>query len=140
MPPDRHVILGVGAVVVQDARLLMIERAGTSTYGADGAGTWTVPGGWVEAGEQIEATAVRETHEETSVIVAAPGEPAMLICRGVRDDWIVSAFVPCQYVMGEPRVTEPDKCPRVEWVRFSAVESRPLFPVFQEWWRRWPGR
>jgi len=61
--------LSVGAVAVQDHRLLMIRR------GSDpGQGRWSLPGGRVEHGETMAEAVVREVHEETglSVMVGAP--------------------------------------------------------------------
>jgi ADP-ribose pyrophosphatase YjhB (NUDIX family) len=61
--PDRP-LLGVGAVVFHEGKVLLIER-GTEPL----KGWWTVPGGLVEIGERLEAAAGRETLEETGLIV-----------------------------------------------------------------------
>jgi ADP-ribose pyrophosphatase YjhB (NUDIX family) len=63
---------GVGAAaVVRDAggRVLLVRRAG----GAARAGLWSVPAGFVDAGEEIRAAARRELEEETG-LVAEIGE------------------------------------------------------------------
>ena len=52
----------VGAVVVDDDRLLMIRRG----HGP-AAGTWSVPGGRVEWGETVAEAVVRELREEAGV-------------------------------------------------------------------------
>lgn len=54
----------VGAVVVDDSRLLMIRRG----HGP-AAGEWSVPGGRVEAGETLAEALVREVAEETGIEV-----------------------------------------------------------------------
>jgi len=57
------VVLAVGAVVVDAAgRVLLVQRARPP-----GAGSWSLPGGRVEAGESLEAAIVRETWEETAL-------------------------------------------------------------------------
>jgi 8-oxo-dGTP diphosphatase len=61
--PDRP-LLGVGAVVFNDGKVLLIERGKEPLKG-----WWTVPGGLVEIGERLEAAAGRETLEETGLIV-----------------------------------------------------------------------
>ena len=63
---------GVGAAaVVRDAagRVLLVRRG----VGATRAGLWSVPAGFVDAGEEIRAAARRELEEETG-LVAEIGE------------------------------------------------------------------
>jgi mutator protein MutT len=52
----------VGAVVVDDGRLLLIRRGRGVA-----AGAWSVPGGRVEAGETVGEAVVRELAEETGL-------------------------------------------------------------------------
>jgi 8-oxo-dGTP diphosphatase len=52
----------VGAVVVEDGRLLLIRRGR-----GPGQGEWSVPGGRVEAGELMAEAVVRELAEETGL-------------------------------------------------------------------------
>ncbi|MEO6989654.1 MAG: NUDIX hydrolase [Aquihabitans sp.] len=54
--------LVVGAVVVDDERLLLIRRATEP-----GANTWAFPGGRVEHGEMIAEAVTRELREETGI-------------------------------------------------------------------------
>jgi 8-oxo-dGTP diphosphatase len=52
----------VGAVAVDDERLLLVRRGN-----APGAGSWSVPGGRVEPGETVGEAVVREVREETGL-------------------------------------------------------------------------
>jgi 8-oxo-dGTP diphosphatase len=54
--------LCVGAVVLDDERLLLIRRG----HGP-AAGEWSIPGGRVEWGETVAEAVVRELQEETGV-------------------------------------------------------------------------
>jgi 8-oxo-dGTP diphosphatase len=57
-------LLGVGAVVVRDGQVLLIERGQEPLKGH-----WTLPGGLVEAGEHLECAVRREMLEETGLEV-----------------------------------------------------------------------
>jgi ADP-ribose pyrophosphatase YjhB (NUDIX family) len=54
--------LCVGAVVVDDGRLLLVRRGRPP-----GVGLWSVPGGRVESGETMAEAVVRELEEETAL-------------------------------------------------------------------------
>jgi ADP-ribose pyrophosphatase YjhB (NUDIX family) len=61
--PDRPVV-GVGAVIVDGDRVLLVRRANPPLQGE-----WSVPGGAVEIGETLEAAVAREVLEETGLQV-----------------------------------------------------------------------
>ena len=61
--PDRPFV-GVGAVIVQDGKVLLVKRKYEPL-----AGQWSLPGGAVEVGETLEACLVREMLEETGLEV-----------------------------------------------------------------------
>jgi len=57
-------LVGVGAVVVRDGKILLVKRAFEP-----GAGKWSVPGGLVELGETLSEACEREAEEETGIKV-----------------------------------------------------------------------
>jgi ADP-ribose pyrophosphatase YjhB (NUDIX family) len=61
--PERPMV-GVGGVVVQDGRALLIRRGSAPLKGE-----WSIPGGLLEAGETLEQGVVRELAEETGLDV-----------------------------------------------------------------------
>lgn len=61
-------VVGVGAVVVEDGALLLVQRGQ-----APAKGLWAVPGGRVEADETVRAAVAREAAEETGLIVEVGG-------------------------------------------------------------------
>jgi ADP-ribose pyrophosphatase YjhB (NUDIX family) len=63
--PDRPMV-GVGAVVIKDGKILVVKRAFEP-----GAGKWSVPGGLVELGEKLSEACAREAEEETGLKVEA---------------------------------------------------------------------
>lgn len=76
--PERP-LLGVGAVVFDGGKVLLIERGKEPLKG-----WWTFPGGLVEAGERLEAAVRRETLEETELSVR-PAAVAALFQRIMPD-------------------------------------------------------
>jgi 8-oxo-dGTP diphosphatase len=61
--PDRPIV-GVGAVIVRDDRVLVVRRATEPLKGE-----WSVPGGMLELGEKLKDGIVREVQEETGLLV-----------------------------------------------------------------------
>lgn len=61
--PERPIV-GVGAVVVRDGAVLLVQRAGEPLKGQ-----WTLPGGAVELGETLTEALQRELREETGLEV-----------------------------------------------------------------------
>jgi 8-oxo-dGTP diphosphatase len=63
--PDRPIV-GVGAVIIDQGRVLLIKRGSPPLLGE-----WSLPGGVVELGETLRAAAEREALEETGLLVKA---------------------------------------------------------------------
>lgn len=61
--PDRPIV-GVGALVLVDGRVVLVKRAHEPLKGE-----WNLPGGVVELGETLEAACAREVREETGLEV-----------------------------------------------------------------------
>ena len=59
-----HPIVGVGAVIVQNGKLLIVKRGVEP-----GKGKWSIPGGAVELGETVRDATIREAKEETGLKV-----------------------------------------------------------------------
>jgi len=76
--PDRPYV-GVGAVIVQDGKVLLVKRRHEPM-----AGQWSLPGGAVEVGETLEACLVREMREETGLEIAV-GPVIEVLDRITRD-------------------------------------------------------
>jgi 8-oxo-dGTP diphosphatase len=88
--PDNPLV-GVGAVIVEDGRVLLIRRGQSPLLGE-----WSLPGGVLECGETLREAVIREAREETGLVVETRemlGVYERIICsdhgrsdRGRRDD------------------------------------------------------
>jgi ADP-ribose pyrophosphatase YjhB (NUDIX family) len=68
VPPRKYPprpVVGVGAVIVDEGRVVLIKRKYEPL-----AGQWSLPGGTLEIGESLEAGVAREMREETGLEVA----------------------------------------------------------------------
>jgi ADP-ribose pyrophosphatase YjhB (NUDIX family) len=64
--PDQPVV-GIGAVIIKEGEIALIKRGNEPSKGK-----WTIPGGLVELGENLEAAIIRETKEEVCLDVENP--------------------------------------------------------------------
>ncbi len=64
--PDQPVV-GIGAVIIKEGEIALIKRGNEPSKGK-----WTIPGGLVELGENLEAAVIRETKEEVCLDVENP--------------------------------------------------------------------
>lgn len=95
-------LMGVGAVIVHEERVLLIRRGSEPMKGC-----WSIPGGLVELGESIEAAVRRETLEETGLEV----EPVALVelldrihreATRVRYHYVIADYL-CRVIGGQAR-------------------------------------
>lgn len=94
-------LVGVGAVIVRDARVVLVKRGRAPLLGE-----WSIPGGLLEVGETLRQGAEREALEETGLTVRAT-ELLGVFERIVPDDekrmryhYVLIDFL-CEAVSGE---------------------------------------
>ena len=111
--------VAVHVLLIRDTTILLARRYNTGY--ADGQ--WSLPAGHVESGESVTAAAVREAREETGVVIR-PADLDVVHVMHRRDEsqreW-VNFFLATSRWEGEPRICEPDKCDRLEWVTYLAA-------------------
>jgi ADP-ribose pyrophosphatase YjhB (NUDIX family) len=72
-------LVGVGAIIIEDARVVLVKRAHPPLQAE-----WSIPGGVLEVGELVREAAIREAREETGLTVE-PGELLGVYDRVLRD-------------------------------------------------------
>lgn len=133
-------LVGVGAVVVHDGRVLLIRRGSEPLKGH-----WTLPGGMVEVGEALTAGVVREVHEETGLDVE-PLELIELLDRihregdRIRYHYVIADYL-CRVTGGELHAASDAEAvrwvERWEWNSHSALVLDPVtVRVVEKGWQR----
>jgi len=113
--------VGVGAVVIRDGKVLLVERERDP-----GKGQWAIPGGSVEIGETLQAAAEREILEETGIVIRA-GEPVHVFDLIEKDKTGALKFhyvivdLQSEYVSGEPIAADDAKDAR--WLAPADLDS-----------------
>ncbi|MFA6296495.1 MAG: NUDIX domain-containing protein [Patescibacteria group bacterium] len=95
--------------------------------GSHGSGEWCFPGGHLELGETFFQTAIRETKEETGLIV----KNCKLISlaeefRYLKSDGkhYVNIGILAEYKGGIPKVMEPKKCLKWKWFSLKKLPKK----------------
>ena len=107
--PDRPVV-GIGGVVIDDGRALLIRRGAEPLRGH-----WSIPGGTLEIGESLQAGVARELLEETGLevrvldvievfdrIFPAEDSASGSAPRGPRFHYVIVDYL-CERISGEAR-------------------------------------
>ena len=115
-------LVGVGAIIIEDARVVLVKRAHPPLQAQ-----WSIPGGVLEVGELVREAAIREAREETGLIV----EPEDLLGvydrvlrnpeRRVQYHYVLIDFL-CRRVGGE--LEAASDAAEVRW--FTREELPPL--------------
>lgn len=108
--PDRPLV-GVGAIIFNGNKVLLVKRGQKPALGK-----WSIPGGLVELGENLDSAVRREVLEEVGLDVRVKDLVAALD-RVIRDEqgrieyhYVLLDFI-CEWVHGEPKAaTDADEC------------------------------
>jgi 8-oxo-dGTP diphosphatase len=133
-------LVGVGAVVVEAGRVLLVRRGREPLKGQ-----WSLPGGMLEVGESLTEGVAREVQEETGLIVE-PVELIELLDRIHRDGqriryhYVIADYL-CRVTGGALKAAsdadETRWVERTEWNSHSALKLDPItVRVIEAGWQR----
>ena len=118
--PDRPLV-GVGAVIVRDDRVLLVRRGQAPLLGE-----WSLPGGVLECGETLREATIREAREETGLIVET-GELLGVYERVIRSEdgrvryhYVLIDFL-CRVVAGD--LNAGSDAADVRWFEFAELDG-----------------
>jgi 8-oxo-dGTP diphosphatase len=132
-------LVGVGAVVVEEGRVLLVRRGNEPLKGQ-----WTLPGGMLDVGEPLAQGVAREVREETGLDVEV-GELVELLDRIHRDGervryhYVIADYL-CRVTGGELRAASDAAAvrwvERAEWNSHSALVLDPVtVRVIEKGWQ-----
>lgn len=133
-------LVGVGAVVVNRGRVLLVRRGHEPLKGS-----WSLPGGLIELGEGLEDGLAREVNEETGLEIE-PVELIKLLDRihregvRVRYHYVIADYL-CRVTGGELKAaSDADEVrwvERAQWNSHSALALEPIaVQVIETGWQR----
>lgn len=110
------------AIIVQDGKVLMVRRRVS-----EGELMWQFPAGQIEDGEAAEDAAVRETIEETGLVVTSI---KLLGERIHPKTGRMMSYTACEPVQGEARVADEDELDAVAWVAHGEIADYVPYGLF----------
>lgn len=108
---------GVHVLLERDGRVLLMRRAGTGFFD----GLYSLPGGHVEEGESLRATAVREMREELGIELAESALAVVGVVHRRSDTNRIDFFLRASVWQGEPVIAETDRCDDLRWCAPDAL-------------------
>ncbi len=125
---ETHPIPSVGAVMIDDGRILVVQR-GRGAY----PGAWAIPGGRQRRGETMQEALRREVREETGLIIEV-GDPLWI--GDILDPTDPPAYhytvVDFAAFAIDGELEAGDDAADARWVDLAEVRDLPLTPTMEE--------
>ncbi len=120
--------LFVGAVVMQDGRVLLVRQS----PGHSLAGKWTIPWGRVEAGESPMSAAIRETLEEGGVEAKVEGLLGVQELPPPQQGAVALVYL-CRHVSGDPAPRDRE----TDAAEYCSIDGLDAKRGLMEPWSQW---
>lgn len=120
-------LVGVGVIIRDNDRYLLMKR-----HNSHGEGTWATPGGHLEFGETLEQCAIRETREETSLLIES------VIYLGITNDFFetenkhyITIWMEVVRFKGKAKINSSREMTEIGWYSLDQLPN-PLFLPFEK--------
>lgn len=121
----RRPLVGVGVLIHSNERYLLMKR-----HNSHGEGTWSPPGGHLEFGETLEQCAIRETREETSLLI----EDVVFV--GISNDFFIAEdkhyitiWMEAKKIKGDAKINSPDELTEIGWFKLNELPDLLFLPL-----------
>jgi 8-oxo-dGTP diphosphatase len=104
-----------GAIIIQNARILLVHNIKHGRRIEN-------PGGKVEKGESHEQALKRECQEEIGCEIRIGDKMGVYHCHTPEGVFNCHHYH-CTITKGEPTITEPHKCDKIEWYSYEDLET-----------------
>lgn len=116
---ERHKFFSAALVfLIKGGQILLMRRLNTGFED----GNYSLPSGFVDAGETASQAAAREAKEETGVNIQAKNLifAHAMFRKGAGGVW-ADYFFECQVWTGQPRIMEAKKCDHMHWFSLNSL-------------------
>lgn len=132
MNENRKMGIGFGIMMLKNNQVLLGQRHDDSNKADSelhGEGTWTMPGGKLEFGEEFEQAAVREVLEETNLEIDEKDLKFISLTNDIVSDahFVTIGFL-CERFKGKAQVMEPDEITKWQWFDIDDLPKPMYFP------------
>jgi len=127
MNADNKIVrVGIAAIILKDRKVLMHKRKGNHA-----PGVWSFPGGHLEFKESFEEGMRREIKEETGLEVGKVIGPVATTRELYEEKGksYVTLYMIAEYIGGEAKVMEPDKCEVWKWYEKKELPKDLMLPI-----------
>lgn len=123
----KYVKAGFGVLIMRDDKVLLGKRHDDpekADSDLNGEGTWTMPGGKADFGEELAAGAAREVLEETGIVVNKEKMKIVSVTNDIAGEahYVTIGFLASE-AKGEAQVLEPDEITEWKWFPLNELPS-----------------
>jgi len=132
MCENKKIGAGFGIMLFNNGKILLGKRhedpakAGSALHGE---GTWTLPGGKLDFGEEFENGIKRELKEETDMDIDPADLKLISVANHIVEDahFVTLCFMTEKF-SGEPKIMEPDEITTWQWFDINELPKPMFFP------------